>query len=340
MRFGVFVPQGWRLDLTHVPAGHAQWRAMVDVAQRAERHGYDGVWLYDHFHTVPEARKEATFEAWTALTGLAALTSRIRLGHMCGCSMYRPPALVAKIAANVDVISNGRLEFGYGAGWYMHETVAYGYPFPSAADRIKSLEEALTIVRGLWQGGPFQFEGKYHAVGKGQVRDYRGAPTELAGALNYPVPVQKPHPPIWVAGGGEQLTLKVVARHANYANYFGDMDGLNRKHELLDRYCEAIGRDPAEIVRTANLNVMVGDEAEVDRILLATGRSAADVSEWKKGAYIGTPEHLAERVARLRDHARIGYFLLYFPDAAGGESLERFAAEVLPLLGAARAPVR
>lgn len=318
------------MDLVGVEPGYPQWKAMKDVAARAEKAGYDSLWLYDHFHTIPQPAPEATFEAWTALTGLAEATNTIRLGHMCGCNIYRPPALMAKIAANVDVISNGRLEFAYGAGWYQHETVAYGYPFERPAARIGALAEALEIIKGLWQGGPYQFEGKYYTVGKGRVKSFRGEEIELEGALNFPVPVQKPHPPVWVAGGGEQLTLRVVARHANLSNFFGEVEQFNKKNALLDQYCEEIGRDPAEIERTLNINVFVGDDP--DSALARAHRSPAEIADLKKGGYFGPPAQIVERLARLRDEARVKYFIVYFPDALVGDSLERFAAEVVPAL--------
>lgn len=330
MRFGAFVPQGWRMDLVGVEPGFPQWQAMKAVARRAEESGYDSLWLYDHFHTVPKVSDEPTFEAWTALTGLAEATTSIRLGHMCGCNIYRPPALMAKIAANVDVISNGRLEFAYGAGWYQHETIAYGYPFERPAARIGALGEALEIIKGLWQGGPYQFEGKYYTVGKGRVKNFKGEEIELDGARNYPLPVQKPHPPVWVAGGGEQLTLRVVARHANLSNFFGDVEQFNRKNALLDKYCEEIGRDPAEIERTLNINVFVGNDHEA--VLKKAGRSQAEIAEMIKGAYFGEPASIIERLSRLRDEARVGYFIVYFPDVLVGDSLERFMTEVAPAL--------
>ncbi len=330
MRFGAFVPQGWRMDLVGVEPGYAQWQAMKQVALRAEQAGFDSVWLYDHFHTVPKPTLEPTFEAWTALTGLAEATSTIRLGHMCLCNIYRPPALTAKISANVDVISNGRLEFAFGAGWYEHETVAYGYPFERPAARIGALAEALEVIKGLWGGGPYQFEGKYYRVGKGRVRNFRGEEVELEGALNFPVPVQKPHPPIWVAGGGEQLTLRVVARHANLSNFFGEVEQFNKKNALLDQYCEEIGRDPSEIERTLNINVFVGGDCEA--VLARAHRSPAEIAEWKKSAYYGSPSEIIDRLGRLRDEARVKYLIVYFPDVLVGESLERFASEIAPVL--------
>ena len=126
MQFGAFVPQGWKMDLVGVPEAE-QWPAMLDVARRIEAAGYDTVWVYDHFHTVPEASQEPTFECWTVMAALAAATERVRLGQMCTCNSYRQPSYMAKVASTVDVISGGRLEFAIGAGWYEEEYLAYGY---------------------------------------------------------------------------------------------------------------------------------------------------------------------------------------------------------------------
>ncbi|MGE0487967.1 MAG: TIGR03560 family F420-dependent LLM class oxidoreductase [Vulcanimicrobiota bacterium] len=332
MRFGAFTPQGWRLDLVDVEPGFPQYVRMREVALEAERLGYDSVWLYDHFHTVPEALPEATFEVWTATAALAEATSTIRLGQMCGCNIYRPPALLAKITANIDVISNGRLDLGLGAGWYQHETVAYGYPFEKPAVRIGQLDEAAQILKGMWTQDHFAFEGKYYTVGKGQVKDYRGQPAELKGAINHPKPVQNPHPPMWLAGGGEQLTLRTVARYADYSNYSGSIGDVQHKNQVLDRHCEQQQRDPAAITRTMNINVMLASEHEITSLLEASGRGPRDIAAMKKMLYPTEPQALIDCLAEYRDLARIDYIIVYFPDAGRGPSLERFAKEVAPAL--------
>ena len=152
MRFGLFVPQGWRLDLAGIDTKD-HWPTMLSVAQAAEDGPFESIWVFDHFHTVPVPTQEATHEAWTLMAAFAAATSRVRLGQMCTCMGYRNPAYLAKVAATVDVISGGRAEMGIGAGWYEHEWRAYGYGFPKAGDRIGMLDEGVQIMRQLWTEG-------------------------------------------------------------------------------------------------------------------------------------------------------------------------------------------
>jgi alkanesulfonate monooxygenase SsuD/methylene tetrahydromethanopterin reductase-like flavin-dependent oxidoreductase (luciferase family) len=157
MRFGVFVPRGWRLDLAGIaPANH--WDTMLEVARAAE----DGP--FDHFHTVPVPTEEATHEAWTLMAALGAATRRLRLGPMCTCMGYRNRAYLAKVAATVDVISGGRTEMGIGAGWYEHEWRAYGYGFPAAGERLGMLDEGVQIMRQLWTTGTATLDGQHYQV--------------------------------------------------------------------------------------------------------------------------------------------------------------------------------
>jgi F420-dependent oxidoreductase-like protein len=332
MKFGAFVPQGWRLDLARVEPGRPQYLAMRDVALRLEKAGYDGLWLYDHFHTIPEARLEPTFECWTSCAALAEATSTIRIGQMVGCNIYRNPAVLAKMATTLDVISNGRLDFGLGAGWYEHETVAYGFEFERPAQRIRKLDEALSVIRGMWAEDHFQFEGRFYKIGKGRARDFRGQEVELAGVINHPKPVHKPHPPIWVGGGGEQLTLRVVARHADWSNYGGPLEVILHKNLVLDQHCRELGRDPASLRRSASINVMFGSRQEVHALMRDQGRSEQDVEGWLRTAFIGEAGPMVEKLLHFRDQGRIEYVHVYFPDAVEGHSLERFAAEVIPHL--------
>ena len=332
MKFGAFVPQGWRLDLMQIPAGHAQYQAMKQCALRAEKAGYESLWLYDHFHTVPDALPEACFEVWTATAALAEATSTIRLGQMCGCNIYRPPALLAKITANLDVISNGRLEVGLGAGWYQHECVAYGYPFEKAATRIGQLDEAVQILKGMWTQDRFQFQGKHYQVGVGEVRNYRGQSVTLDGAVNHPKPVQKPHPPLWIAGGGEQLTLRTVARYADYSNFMGSLEQVQKKNAVLDEHCQREGRDPAAIRRSVNINVFLGTDQELEALLRDCGRGPEDIEGLKGMLYPRDPQALIDRLGALRDQARVDTVIVYFPDAARGDSLEKFAQQIAPAL--------
>lgn len=332
MHFGAFTPQGWRLDLLGLGDGHTQYLKMREVALRIEALGYGSVWLYDHFHTVPEARSEATFEVWTAMAALAEATTTVRLGQMCGCNIYRPPALLAKMTSVIDAISNGRLDVGLGAGWYEHETVAYGYTFEKPAIRIAKLDEACQILKGMWTQDRFQFLGKHYSIGVGRAKDYSGRDVELEGAINHPKPVQAPHPPLWVAGGGEQLTLRSVARHADWANFGGSIEQVNHKNDVLDRHCERENRDPASVRRSMNINVFLGSDGELEAILEASGRSHQERESSKKMLFPRHPAALIDLLGRYRDEARIEAVLIYFPDAARGDSLEIFAREVMPAL--------
>jgi len=332
MQFGAFVPQGWRLDLVSSPPGHGQYQAMRSCALLAEQLGYHSLWLYDHFHTVPEALPESCFEVWTATAALAEATSRIRLGQMCGCNIYRPPALLAKITANIDVMSNGRLEVGIGAGWYEHECVAYGYPFQKPSVRIGQLDETVQILKGMWTQDAFQFDGKHYKIGLGEVKNYRGERVLLQGAINHPKPLQKPHPPLWIAGSGEQLTLRTVARYADYSNFMGSLEQVQKKNAILDQHCQQQGRDPKEIRRSLNINVFLGSDSEFDALVADSGRSAQEAQALRSMLYPSHPQELIDRLAQLRDQADIHTVIVYFPDATRGPSMERFAQEIMPAL--------
>src|SRR6478736_423204 len=149
VKFGVFVPQGWKMDLVGIPDPIEQYEAMTRVARVADETNFDSIWVYDHFHTVPTPTYETTFECWTITAGLARDTQRVRLGQMVTCNGYRNPALLAKIASTVDVMSHGRLDFGIGAGWYEHEWRAFGYDFPDGPTRLKMLADALPIIKDM-----------------------------------------------------------------------------------------------------------------------------------------------------------------------------------------------
>lgn len=333
MKFGCFTPQGWRMDLMKLGDGYEQYRKLKQLALEIERLKFDSVWLYDHFHTVPDAKPEATFEVWSTTAALAEATSTIRLGQMCGCNFYRPPALLAKMTSVIDCISNGRLEFGLGAGWYQHEAVAYGYSFDKPSVRIGMLDEAIQIIKGMWTQEQFQFQGKYYQVGLGEVKDYSGRQVSLNGAINHPKPVQNPHPPIWIAGGGEQLTLRTVARYANFSNFAGSLETVQHKNRVLDEHCLRIGRDPAEITRSMNVYLSLHDPSELRKILTDAGKSEADVEAMTvKVLFSHRVDEVIEQLSRYRDEARIDYMIFYFLDIGRGESLQRFVEEVRPRL--------
>ena len=219
VKFGAFVPQGWRMDLAGITDPVEKYEAMTAVAVEAEKLGFDSVWVYDHFHTVPEPTLEATFEAWTVMAALARDTSKVKLGQLVTCNLYRHPAMLAKIVSTVDVLSHGRAILGLGAGWDKNEYEAYGYPlpYPPTSERLKMLGEAAQVILKLWQEPRASFKGQYY---------------RLKDAINEPKGVQQPHVPLWIGGGGEQVTLKLVAEYGDACNITDSTDPEFYRHKF------------------------------------------------------------------------------------------------------------
>jgi F420-dependent oxidoreductase-like protein len=312
--FGVFAPQGWKTELAGIDGAEAQWAKTVEIAVLAEELGYDSIWAYDHFHNIPVPSHESVFECWTTMAALSQRTERIRLGQMVGCAAYRSPALLAKITSNIDVMSGGRLDWGIGAGWYDHEFRGYGYEFLPPKDRIGVLRETVEIVRSMWTEPDTSYDGAYF---------------HLDGAQCDPKPVQQPHPPVWIGGGGEQLTLRVVASHADRANWGGNPEEWARKREIFLGHCKAVGRDEEEVVKTWSPEVFVReDEADI-----AAGgtrsRWGEPLDSWRAGNLVGTPEQVAERIATCVELGCTG-FILWCSDYPDTETLRLFAEKVLP----------
>jgi F420-dependent oxidoreductase-like protein len=314
LTFGVFIPQGWKMELASIPDPQDKWHKAVEVATLAEELGYDSLWVYDHFHNVPVPAHEAMFECWTTLAAISQRTSHIRLGQMVGCAPYRSPGLLAKITSNIDVISGGRLDWGIGAGWYEHEFTGYGYPFEKPSTRIQVLEETVEIVKAMWSEPDVTYSGRHF---------------QLDGAQCDPKPLQQPHPPIWIGGGGEQLTLKVVAKHATHSNFGGKPHEWAHKAEVLKGHCTAVGRDYDEITKTWSPEVFIREtEAEV---AAAGSRSfwGEPVESWTEGNLVGTPEQVAEKIRTYVDLGCTG-FVPWCSDYPDTETLGLFAAEVMP----------
>ncbi len=317
MKFGVIVPQGWRMDLVGIKDPVEAYETMTRVAQTCEESGYDAIWLFDHFHTVPDPTQEVTFECWTSTAALARDTKRVRVGQIVTCNGYRNPALLAKMASTVDVLSHGRLDFGIGAGWYEHEYRAYGYEYPDAPTRLRYLREAVQVIHKMWSDEEAHFEGKYY-----QVR----------GAINQPKGVQQPHIPMMIGGGGEQVTLKLVAQYGDACN-IGNLspEDTARKFAILRQHCENIGRDYNTIRRTVLLNCAI-DEADEQAFKKAShpyfARNAGGVENVRTRALVGTPEAIC---ARLAEYEQVGVqeVILFFPDSKELEPLRLFARAVL-----------
>ncbi|MGH3097382.1 MAG: LLM class F420-dependent oxidoreductase [Streptosporangiales bacterium] len=315
VRFGVFVPQGWRMDLTEIADPIEQYEAMTAVAKAADAGPWDSVWLFDHFHTVPEPTHETTFECWTATSTLARDTQRVNIGQMVGCNGYRNPSLYAKIASTVDVASHGRLYAGIGAGWYEHEWKAYGYEWPELRDRMGAFREAVEVIYRMWTEDEVTFDGKYYSVDK---------------PINEPKGARRPHPSLWIGGGGERVTLKLVAKYADACNVGGgNPDSIRQKLDVLRGHCDTVGRDFDEITKSTSINAFPIEKGADPEQATARVRGSLPMEIFDRGGAVGTIEDIAARVERAVD-AGADYVIMYVPGVAyDHEPLQQLADEVV-----------
>jgi F420-dependent oxidoreductase-like protein len=304
IKFGLWVPQ---VGLS--------FAAIKERAQHADRLGFHSLWFVDHMWArgLPDVDH---LDAWTLMAATAAITERLGIGTLVLCNSYRNPALLAKMAASLDNVSNGRLLLGLGAGWMDEEYRAYGYPFPSARVRIEQLEEALAIIKLLFTEPRASFQGKYYAVDE---------------AVNNPKPIQKPHPPILIGGAGEKRLLRVVAEHANIWNCPNNAAGeLEHKLEVLTRHCDAIGRDPQDIEVSEQCIVVLGStQKDLRSKLQFAKRTLGGVFDIDKTALRGTPDQLIEAI-HARSRQGVTFFTMLFGDFNQPETLDLFAEKVAP----------
>jgi F420-dependent oxidoreductase-like protein len=311
MKFGIDIPNGWKMSLVDIKDPVEAYEAMTNLVTTGDELGYDSAWVVDHFHTVPTPTQEITFESMMMLAALARDTKNIRIGQIVLCNSYRNPALLAKMASTLDVLSHGRLNFGIGAGWYEHEYKAYGYPYPDAPERLRMLREALKVIHAMWSQEEAVFEGKYY-----QVR----------GAINQPKGVQKPHIPILIGGSGEKVTLKLVALYGDACNVGGDLKTLQHKLEVLKEHCENVGRNFSDIHVTTGTYCSIADTDEEALALVPEARKngLADT------ALVGSPATIRERIATLEAHGVHELIIDFpFPSVKNLEPLHRFAKEFI-----------
>jgi F420-dependent oxidoreductase-like protein len=314
MRFGMFVPQGWRMDLMDILDPVEKFEAMTAVAKVADEVGWDSIWVYDHFHTVPKPVLETTFECWTITSTLARDTKRVKIGQMVGCNGYRNPALYAKIASTVDVASHGRLYAGFGAGWYEHEWSAYGYEWPETPERMARFREAVEIVHKMWTEDYPEFHGKYYHIDK---------------PINEPKEVQRPHIPLWIGGSGPKVTLKLVAKWADASNFGpGGPETVPPKLEILKQHCKDVGRDYDTITKSVEFNACLLLDGEDPREVKVQGGMTRE--EFERAFMIGTVDQLTERFEQHRE-AGVDYIIVYQPNIAySHDRIRRFASEIIP----------
>jgi probable F420-dependent oxidoreductase len=321
---------GLILALTIRGLAVASYEDMRRAAAEAEALGFDSVWLCDHFLTLaPDAYAEDAgiarraaaagradggpslplLECWTALAALSRDTRRLRLGSSVLCHSYRPPSVLAKMAATLDVISGGRLDLGLGAGWFQKEYRAYGIPFPPIGERIAQLDEGVEIIRRMWTQEWPSFRGRYYAVD---------------GALCDPRPVQRPHPPIWIGGEGDRVH-RVAARAADGVNvrWWGP-ERIAARAAFLEGACREFGRDPAGLRRSVTALLVVDRDA--DRAAAVRARFASIPAD---GHVAGTPAQCAARIGEYVA-AGVRHFLFTIPDVAASPALELAGREVLP----------
>ena len=340
MKYGIQLPQV-RMQLGSIKDDVEAYETMTRVAQTADACGYETVWLSDHFHyggfgpaAVPPSQ-DLAFECWTSTAALARDTKRVRLGQSVTCNGYRNPALLAKMASTVDVLSHGRLTLGIGAGDFEHEFRAYGYACPPAPERLRQLREAVQIILAMWTEDEATFEGTSY---------------QMHGVINQPKGVQHPHIPLLIGGTGEKVTLKMVAQYGNACEVpLGDTawrssepglgatppsrgEGthlalIEHKYAVLKAHCESVGRDYQSIRRFAAAMCFIGDTDEEALAVMpeAFKTQFADVIE---SGLIGSPETVRKRIAAY-EAVGVQEMRLAFPDAVNLESIRRFANEFI-----------
>jgi F420-dependent oxidoreductase-like protein len=288
--FGFHMPSFTFADATDA----ALFDRVVELARAAETAGFDLVTVMDHFYQIGAigAEEEPMLEAYTALGALAMKTERVLLGTMVSGVTYRNPAMLAKVVTTLDVISKGRAVLGIGAAWNESEHAGYGFEFPPIGRREDRLEEALTIARAMFTEVRPSFEGTYFRMDR---------------ALNNPRPIQAGGPKILVGGGGEQRTLKLAARFADITNWFGSFEEATHKLEVLDRHCEAVGRDPAEILRTVSAPVVLVDSESDKAAFLAA------IPESRRGSVV--PATVSEAADVLHRYLDAGFGGFVFRNA-------------------------
>ena len=313
IKFGIFLPFYAFQTLTP----KENFSQIKSIIFECEQLGYDTVWLDDHlmYNNYP------ILESWTTLAALSLITKRIRLGTMVSCVAHRNPGLLAKTAATLDVLSNGRLEFGIGAGVQEAEHIAYGFDFPKLSLRAERLGEAVEAIKRLW---------------KQEKASYRGKHYTLKDAVCEPKPEQKPHPPITIGGCEEKHTLKVVAKYADRFDwgFLPTVDAYKGKLELLKDHCKAVGRDFREIELScwpSGQILIAKDQKELTKRIAHYKPSNMNLEDYKKSTLAGTPREYVEKLRVYRDLG-VTYFMLFFADLPTTDGLRLFANTIFKKL--------
>lgn len=289
--------------------------SLKDLILIAENAGFDSFWVMDHFHQIKfvGSPDEPMLESWTTISALAGMTTKIKLGTLVTGIVYRHPAILAKISATLDVLSKGRLFMGIGAAWNQEESFAYGIPFPPTKERLLRLEEVIQIILKMWTKSTATFNGKYY-----QIND----------AYCNPKPIQKPHPPIMVGGGGERNTLRIVAKYADACNLFGSIETIKRKLSILKEHCKNVGRDYDSILKTKLGIVLIDNDKEVLNKRVNELFKGMPNEQIREFVIYGTQEEVLREMESF-ENAGIEYFIVDLDPSRELEQLELFADKIM-----------
>lgn len=289
--------------------------SLKDLILIAENAGFDSFWVMDHFHQIKfvGSPDEPMLESWTTISALAGMTTKIKLGTLVTGIVYRHPAILAKISATLDVLSKGRLFMGIGAAWNQEESFAYGIPFPPTKERLLRLEEVIQIILKMWTKSTATFNGKYY-----QLKD----------AYCNPKPIQKPHPPIMVGGGGERNTLRIVAKYADACNLFGSIETIKRKLSILKEHCKNVVRDYDSILKTKLGIVLIDNDKEVLNKRVNELFKGMPNEQIREFVIYGTQEEVLREVESF-ENAGIEYFIVDLDPSRELEQLELFADKII-----------
>jgi F420-dependent oxidoreductase-like protein len=289
--------------------------SLKDLILIAENAGFDSFWVMDHFHQIKfvGSPDEPMLESWTTISALAGMTTKIKLGTLVTGIVYRHPAILAKISATLDVLSKGRLFMGIGAAWNQEESFAYGIPFPPTKERLLRLEEVIQIILKMWTKSTATFNGKYY-----QIKD----------AYCNPKPIQKPHPPIMVGGGGERNTLRIVAKYADACNLFGSIETIKRKLSILKEHCKNVGRDYDSILKTKLGIVLIDNDKEVLNKRVNELFKGMPNEQIREFVIYGTQEEVLREMESF-ENAGIEYFIVDLDPSRELEQLELFADKIM-----------
>ncbi len=300
-----------------------EWEPIRDLWQKADQWGYDSLWHCDHFYQAfPPDPDGPCLEGWTTITALSQLTKRARIGVMVSGVAYRNPCVLAKIASTLDIVSGGRLNLGIGAGWYEQEHRNFGIEFKSQAGRLQALDEACQIIKSMFTEDRTTLHGRHY---------------DVTDAACVPKPLQKPHPPIMVAGMGEKVLLKIVARHADMWNGGGTPERMKRAVEIIARHAEAAGRDSGAIEKTVIIPLCYGMPAEAETAVASAmaGVMQTSAEEARKGMVIGSGEQCLDKIQRYVE-AGITHFIFLVTPFNVEDEFQRFAEDIIPKFKSAR----